>query len=275
MRVSTFALTLRSEPEVSSSNPNSTHDEADHSITSLDSGPPPYVSLLTESPYTVPAILAKGITYPRLALPPSKEKTLLLTSDTLRYLQSTVKQLVAQIHEYELAKISTHSRAELQLQELKRMCLKCRELQLLLSTLLGPASEKLAARLRTSQSLQKSQLQRLDRVLQAMMDHVSPGLSESETKWFEELKRLKDEVAGHGKYDEGSLVARAAVVRPSQCPTRVFYHSNQMEREYMRIVPNLKKLAEKEQDHRSTEASKNSSLGFSQAFEFGERSNQE
>jgi hypothetical protein len=52
-------------------------------------------------------------------------------------------------------------------------------------------------------------LSRLDRTLQGLMRKASPELSENESRWFEELKRMKNEVLGAGRYDEESLRARA------------------------------------------------------------------
>jgi nucleoporin NUP82 len=68
------------------------------------------------------------------------------------------------------------------------------------------------ARWERIQAEQKVLLRRLDRMLQGLMEKASPELSEHETKWFEELKRMKEEISGSGRYDEGSLVARTRLV---------------------------------------------------------------
>ncbi|CAK5275712.1 unnamed protein product [Mycena citricolor] len=94
---------------------------------------------------------------------------------------------------------------------------------------------------------------RLERMLRGLMSQASPDLSEHETKWFAELKRMKSEVEGAGKYDERSLVSR----------------SRMLEREYERLMPNLKALIEKEKARNRSAPQ----LGVSQAFEFGARSN--
>jgi nucleoporin NUP82 len=49
------------------------------------------------------------------------------------------------------------------------------------------------------------------------MRRASPELSENETKWFEELKRMKVEVFGSGRYDEESMRSRVKLVRNSIC----------------------------------------------------------
>jgi len=58
-------------------------------------------------------------------------------------------------------------------------------------------------------------LTRLDRLLRSLMRKASPELSEHETKWFGELRRLKEEISGAGRYDEGSMTSRTALVRVS------------------------------------------------------------
>ena len=67
-------------------------------------------------------------------------------------------------------------------------------------------------RLAKVQEEQKLLLERLDRLLQSLMEKASPELSEHEAKWFEELKRMKESVLGRGKYDEDSLVCRTQLV---------------------------------------------------------------
>ncbi|TFY82602.1 hypothetical protein EWM64_g1412 [Hericium alpestre] len=86
---------------------------------------------------------------------------------------------------------------------------------------------------------------------------ANPELSEHETKWFDELKRIKQEALGAGRYDETSLTAR----------TRL--------REYSRLMPHLKAAAEKDAAHARTDHERNQGLGVSQAFEFGQQFNKE
>jgi nucleoporin NUP82 len=50
---------------------------------------------------------------------------------------------------------------------------------------------------------------------------------------------------------------------------------NQLEREFGRILPNLKALSEKDAERKKKLAKSNKGLGLRQAFEFGERSNAE
>lgn len=181
----------------------------------------------------------------------------MLTPDTLRYLGKTVAQLTGQIHDIQLAHRTAEGRTALQAQELLRQCEKCREMQTLVNKLKGPRRDATETRLKHIQDTEKNLLGRLDRMLQAMLEKASPELSDNETKWFEELKRLKDEVLGAGRYDDGSLLSR----------------TRSLEREYERLLPSLKALVEKEKQKKIKLADSTNTLGFSQAFELGERSN--
>jgi nucleoporin NUP82 len=135
-----------------------------------------------------------------------------LTPDTLRYIGTTVAELSSQIHEIQLAVRAAETRSMLQRQELARVFAKCREMQAAVERLKGPQRIASEARWETIQTEQKVLLRRLDRMLQALMEKASPELSEHETKWFEELKRMKEEISGSGRYDEGSLAARTRLV---------------------------------------------------------------
>ncbi|GLB33650.1 putative nuclear pore component [Lyophyllum shimeji] len=269
MRIISFPLSLRTEP----ARPPPTQvlppakDSAQISQKSYwltpPEGPPAYVSLLQNNPYipgpasSRPSGLPK---LPQLSLPQSTKGTeFMLTPDTLRYLGTTGRELAAQCTDIRLAVKAADERVMLQQEELTRMASKCREMQTLVEQLKGPKREASEARFKNIQAEQKALLGRMDRLLQSLMERASPELSEHETKWFEELKRMKGEITGISKYDEGSLVAR----------TRL------LEREYARLMPALKELTEKEKRRKEKLAESTQGLGFSQAFEFGERSNLE
>ncbi|PFH52525.1 hypothetical protein AMATHDRAFT_139457 [Amanita thiersii Skay4041] len=225
-------------------------------------GPAEYISLLGDEPYKPPDIFARptGLpSNPRLVLPPSASNEMKLTPDTLRYLGTTVANLTSQIHEIQLAFQSTEARVVLQQQELQRQVEKCREMNLKVRRLRGETLIQVEQRMDTIQERQKMLLGRLDRTLQALMEKACPELSEHEMKWFEELKRMKEDISGSGRYDEGSLAAR----------------TKQLEKDFGRIMPNLKALAEKEKRHKERMVENTRTLGVSQAFELGERSNHE
>ena len=135
----------------------------------------------------------------------------MITPDTLRYLGSVVEHFSAQIHDVQLAQRSAETRASLQEEEFKRQREKFGEI---LETARGLNTKGQAQiqRVARIQEAQRALFARLDRTLQGLMAKASPELSENETKWFEELRRMKEEVVGAGKYDDRSLVARAKLV---------------------------------------------------------------
>ncbi|KAF7301405.1 hypothetical protein MIND_00705700 [Mycena indigotica] len=223
-------------------------------------GPPSYISLLGNTPYTPPECLTRtnsGLPLsPRLSLPPSPTKgakDFMLTPEVLRYLGKTVADLTGQMQEVQLAFRAADSRVLLQQNEQTRLAQKCEELSSIIARLKGPQRQRTEERLARVQEEQKSLHSRLERLLRGLMDRASPELSEYETKWFAELKRLQGEVVGASKYDETSLLSRMQV----------------LEREYERLMPGLKALVEKERIRKTPPPA----LGVSQAFEFGARSN--
>ena len=226
MRITSFPLNLRSEsPRLRpKSLPTSGVDNSVSSSKSEWLSPVPnpmaYVSLLGPEPYKPPPALSRpsGLpSTPRLSLPPSSSGLMnadfMLTPDTLRYIGTTVADIGAQIHEVQLAYRAADSRVMLQKQELMRLSNKCREMQAMVEQLRGPRHARSATRFEQIQKEQKVLLGRLDRMLQGLMEKASPELSEHETKWFEELKRMKEEISGSGRYDDESLVARTRLVR--------------------------------------------------------------
>lgn len=223
MRITSFPLNLRPESPRSQSNPLPSNDtEKEPSLlqsawlTPLE-GPSSYVSLLGTEPYKPAPILSRpsGLpSNPRLSLPSGSNSTeFMLTPDTLRYIGTTVAEFTTQIHEIQLAQRAAEARATLQKHELSRLSSKCREIESVVEALKGPKRTANEARFERIQNEQKILLGRLDRMLQGLMEKASPELSEHETKWFEELKRMKDDITGSGRYDDASLVARTRMVR--------------------------------------------------------------
>ncbi|KIK65419.1 hypothetical protein GYMLUDRAFT_38873 [Collybiopsis luxurians FD-317 M1] len=261
MRITVFSL----NPRAQSPPPPPKENVAQSSSHRLEliGDTPPYTSLLGSEPWTPPPIFSQPLglpSNPRLSVPKdASQREFMLTPDTLRYLATIVTRYSGQIHEVELAQHGAEGRVALQVQELGRLTAKCRELLAIVDKLKGPRREASQIRMQKVQEEQKLLLKRLDRMLQVMMQKASPELSEHETKWFEELKRMKEVILGADKYDESALSTRIRT----------------LEREYDRLMPSLKALLEKERRRREKAAEENKSLGFSQAFEFGERSNYE
>ncbi|KAG6890889.1 hypothetical protein C0995_000846 [Termitomyces sp. Mi166 len=270
MRITSFPLNLQADsPHAPSGHPSPPDKDSGRFnqksfwLTPLE-GPPAYVSLLQKTPYTpAPALhRSSGLPkLPKLSLPKAtgSDEGFVLTPDTLRYLGEVGRELANQSTAVKLAVKQADERVKLQQQEVYRMGQKTNQMNALIEQLKGPRRAVSETRLEAIQTKQKALLGRLDRVLQRMMEQASPGISENETKWFEELGRMKAEVMGFGRYDDESLVAR----------TRL------LEREYARLTPTLKEIFEKEKHKKEKNAEINQALGFSQAFELGERSNSE
>ena len=89
---------------------------------------------------------------------------------------------------------------------------------------------------------------------------------------------MKNEVAGRGRYDQDSLVARTNLVSlPFLLPTLLYPQlAQQLRRELDRLMPSLKELRQKEETLRQKMlANGTAGLGVSQAFELGERASTE
>jgi len=266
MRITTIPLNIRSEApgaNVGISAPSSKPAQIDKTgwLTPVP-GLPIYVSLLGTEPYKPPIVTSNpsGLpANPKHSLPnPSSGSTeFMLTPDTLRFIGKTVAQITSQSAEIMLAYNAAMSRLALQKSELARLIMKCRDMGLLVERLKGPAKLDTEKRIADVQEEQKRLLGKYDRLLQALMEKASPELSEYETKWFQELKRMKQEVLGSGKYDEDSLMVRIKA----------------LENEYTRLSPLIKVLAEKDKQKGTKYLEESQSLGFSQAFEYGELSN--
>ncbi len=186
-------------------------------------GPPAYVSLLSKETWTIPSAVARptGLpSNPRLSLPnissgASGNGEILLTPETLRYLGTTVEKLSSQIRDIQLAHRATEARAGLQEEEFRRQRETCAQMLDTVRALGTVKQDKAKERILKVQEDQKALLARLDRVLQGLMKKASPELSESEAKWFEELRRMKAEVVGAGRYDDRSLAAKTKLVSTS------------------------------------------------------------
>ncbi|RDX53954.1 hypothetical protein OH76DRAFT_1399124 [Lentinus brumalis] len=293
MRMSVFPLTLRSETSFTAVTPASSPEKAPLAIgppptsASLPApptpqpklevtsspkklpappdGPPAYVSLLSAEPWTIPPPVARpsGLPgNPRLSFPSNLSasgKEIVLTPETLRFLGTTVEKLSSQIQDVQLAHRATEARAALQEQEFRRQRETCAKMLEIVRTLATTRQEEAQARIAKAQETQKALLARSDRVLQGLMKKASPALSENEAKWFEELRRMREEVVGAGKYDDRSLAARAKLLR----------------REVDRLLPHLQEMKEKETARQKSLVESREALGLSQAFELGKRSTEE
>ncbi|KAM5534279.1 hypothetical protein V8D89_012007 [Ganoderma adspersum] len=228
-------------------------------LPALPDSSPAYVSLLSAQPWKTPDAIARpnGLpSIPRLSLP--NGSALIddhVEPETLRFLATTVEKLSAQIHDIQLAHGAAEARAALQEQEFKRQRDACAKMLDTVRALGGPRQRAGQDRVARARETQKTLVERLEKVLQGLMVKASPALSESESKWFEELRRMKAEVVGAGKYDDQALLARTKL----------------LQREVDRLLPHLKEMKEREMARRESRET----LGLSQAFELGKRSTEE
>ncbi|KAH8106097.1 nuclear pore component-domain-containing protein [Cristinia sonorae] len=260
MRLVIFPLSLHSDPP-----PIAPQAPLGQSTSSLNrsqtdpkeiAGPPLYISLLHE-PYVPDTILTRPLG-PRLALPQSGQEVR-LTPETLRFLTTQCDQFMNHIKELQVAYNAANMRASMQQQEFRRQQAKCQEMVQLIGNLSSSRQTETKEKIQRIKDNQKQLMDRMEKILRVFMKSASPELSEHETKWFDELKRMKQEVMGAKRYDAESLENRAAMLR----------------RELDRMLPNLKELHEKEERIRKKLADHQENLGVSQAFELGERSNAE
>ena len=187
-----------------------------HSSATNTNKPKAWVSSSEFDPYIVPPIFSQPLglpTNPRLVLPASQSKSeFVLTPDTMRYLGQTVEHLCAQIDAVKYANAMAEAQVQIQTGEFHRQVRQVQQILVMLETSRKKRCAAWKERVERVRKTQDELLERLDRMLRVYMRRVAPELSEQETKWFEELKRMKAEVLGQGKYDEQSLRARTKLV---------------------------------------------------------------
>ena len=212
MRVVSFSLNMRSG--VSSKENDKSSVSVDQLLKPVES--PAYTSLLGTETWEPPTSLSSGLpATPRLATPGPKDFR--VTPDTLRFFSSKVDEIVTGIHGVESAYRQANARMELQHEELDRQATKVNEIRVLLGELHGARQDRIDVRTRAIQAGQQALIARLDRVLAELMKRANPTLSDHETKWFDELGRIREQVLGAGRYDEASLRARVQAVRCDCC----------------------------------------------------------
>jgi nucleoporin NUP82 len=214
MRFSSLKLPLRIDSVVS--------DAPDAPLQAIDnnrylaplSDSPAYVSLLADDSYTPPPALTQrsaGLASTQ-RFPTSLQGEFMLTPETLRRLGTVIEEFTTRIHAIQLGYRGSEVRRELQIKEFKRQQDTCRELLELVEKLKGRRSGLTQYKLNTVTKAQESLMRRFDRVLQKLMEQASPELSVYETKWFQELRRMKEDIVGIKKFDDSSLVARTNLV---------------------------------------------------------------
>lgn len=212
-----FGLNLRTEIIQSVSSKDAAKDVSLlPPIPDSDSGPP-YTSTLQARPFSPPSILSRPLGLPSIAqlavpMPQNVHGELRVTPETLRYLTAVVEKISSEIHEVKIAFASLMQRHDQQRQEYLRQQEKCKDLRIRLGALASSSQNGIQSTLKRTHDEQSLLLSRMDRVLQAMINKASPELNEHETRWFDELQRMKAQVLGLGRYDQMSLKHRIQMV---------------------------------------------------------------
>ncbi|KAI5119910.1 hypothetical protein M0805_003714 [Coniferiporia weirii] len=263
LRVASFTLNLRTEGPVV---PEPAEKRRDISLlpTSPSSTPPAYVSLLSTQPFTCPPALSRPMGFPtiaKLSLPQSHsvKAELRLTPETLRYLGTVSERISGEVHDAVIACHALKNRADLQKQEFERLQKKAVELVTRTRDLTGPRKIQLQETLRKVQDERNRLLGRMDKLLQALIRKASPELNEHETRWFEELQRMKSQVLGVGRYDSDSLKNRVQSLQSG----------------FDRLLPALTDLAKIEAERKARLEEVNGGAGHSYAKAYGRMSKQE
>lgn len=215
MRIQVIPLSLRSETPYSASpaNPSTPEKTPSPKPPREPSDDSLYVGLLGSEAYVPPPILSQPVPRlpPPLSLTPPSE--FVLTPDSLRRLGKTVETFMGHIDQVDLAHNTGFMRFKLQVNEFTRQRDTCYKITQRIEQLRGPWLAARKAKVEHLQRAQKTLISRADQVLRSLMYKASPELSETENKWFEELRRMKQEVVGTSTYDPRSLAFRAKMVR--------------------------------------------------------------
>ncbi|KAI0068934.1 hypothetical protein BV25DRAFT_1817857 [Artomyces pyxidatus] len=261
MRVVSFTLNVRSDPAGLSPADAVTEavEDDDKRFLVPTSAVDTKASFLQNKPMEIPAIFNQPAMARIVASGPMASQQLQITPDTYKFIGDKGDQFQRLITEVLHAHVKVRNRRELQINELVRQGHQLNDLRAMLDHMKGPRQAQTEERMKTMRKNQGALLARLDRILHEMTKRASPELSESETNWFNELKRMKEVIAGAARHDEASLQARC----------------QSLQRELARLMPQLKALKEKELAHKKDVDEVNQGLGVSQAFELGKQLNKE
>jgi nucleoporin NUP82 len=194
-----------------------------------------------------------------------------LNPGTLRQLSTISDKFRTHVQDVQVAHQSTQSRASLQVQEFARQ----QQIYSKAATLFAELSEtrQVAARKRLDDiQLKHNQLLgRMDRILKKLMLRASPELNEHETRWFNELGRMKQEIIGANTNDQDSLSAKTDMVRAEMSHDVTTKLCFQLRGEVDELLQRVK-AAKTEEPRRWDLTGKNEVLGTSQATQLGLRS---
>ena len=228
MRVVIFPLNLRAEAIEPAPEEVTTLQTAHTTIADSKESPSlNYASYIKATPYSPPAILQRQVGLASIRDIPfpkshSMKTELVITPETLRYLKAVAERLCSEKHEAIIAFSELKSRLVLHTQEIGKQQQHCQEIIARTNVLNGPRKVAIQAKLKALQEEQQALLHRMDRALQALINNASPELNEHEKKWFEELRRMKGQTIGVGRYDPTSIKNRVQLVCDYSSDIKIF-----------------------------------------------------
>ena len=171
-----------------------------------------------KEPFEIPAVIAqptfiRSCNYLPEPRPEGMTGPMTLTPEGLRYLSVTTDLFQTDVHAVMLSARTLEHRVRLQREELRRQVACAADLLGLIKQLKETRRNAMQQKVASVQAGLKALLAKEDRILNALMKKASPDLSENETKWFQELKRMRVEIKGLARYDSDTLSARTATVR--------------------------------------------------------------
>ena len=221
MRMKVLPLSLQSEARSTISEELSTSQHKSKPLL-LEAPESSTRGTFLQEPFEIPAPVAQPTHKPTTTYLPSPRPEgmtgpMTLSPDGLRYFAAATERVQSDVHEVMVASRALEMRMQLQRLEMKRQIDTCAELLKHITQLKETKRIATQEKVTRVQAGLKTLLAKEDRILNALVKKASPALSESETKWFQELKRMRMEIKGAARYDSESLSARTATVR-SYCP---------------------------------------------------------
>lgn len=164
-------------------------------------------------PFAAPSALAPApLALPRSWVP--RASVLPVTPDALRALGQLAEAVRGRLQEVAAAGNAVQARVSEQMTEMQR---QLRELQVAQERATSLRARELLERVRRLEETQTKTVQRLDTLLQQLMDEHTPQLSMYERRWFDELERMAREFSAPDSRAEAQrqkLAYQFEVLRP-------------------------------------------------------------
>ncbi|EJU06592.1 hypothetical protein DACRYDRAFT_61384 [Dacryopinax primogenitus] len=160
-----------------------------------------YVSLLGRAPFQLPDLFTRTDNIPAASAKPA--------INDLRTFGTQAEAIEIQMSDFAAEANRVQDRLILQRKELERQLGTLVVIQKKTKEVMQNGESILQPRLAQVLAEQKALLKRADKVLQQMMNHAQPTITEAEVEWIDELERMEQEFDGN----EDSLVARRDAVQ--------------------------------------------------------------